>query len=169
MRLKKSSRAPGSPTFQSDEERNVISTMTEEERSNSSTLVADCVRHQAIHDGVLQLLEDTRIHEERRWEPRVLYVRPVRILFEDPQTHRPDRKHTLLALTTDISLGGVGIVSLREVPARRLILKFPAVQFACEVRWSKCIDHQVFRYGLSFRDCWTDPHENDDERAASLG
>ena len=105
---------------------------------------------QTIHDAVVRLLDDSRVGEEQRWTPRVPWVRPALVIFEQPQNPEPERECTFPVVTTDISFEGLGVLSWREIPVRQLLLQLPGFRFACDVRWSKQVADQVYRYGLHF-------------------
>ena len=107
---------------------------------------------QAIHNAVVRLLEDARIGEERRWTPRVPWVRSAVIFFEQPQNPESERKCSFPVVTTDISFEGPGLLSWREIPVQQFLLQLSGFRFACHVRWSKRIADEVYRYGLHFLD-----------------
>ncbi|OHB73259.1 MAG: hypothetical protein A2V70_20080 [Planctomycetes bacterium RBG_13_63_9] len=106
---------------------------------------------QAIRDMVIRLLEGTRSDEERRWSPRVPFVRLARLYFDQGEGPDSDRGSGVLVATTDISSEGAGVLCWQEIPVRRLQLELPGVRFACEVCWSRRMGHHIYRYGLHFR------------------
>jgi len=107
----------------------------------------------AIHEAVVRLLAETRTEEERRWGPRVPYVRPARLRFEQPGADEPAKAPALLVATTDISFEGAGVVSWQEIPVKRLILELSGISFDCQVRWFSAMgagEGRIYRYGLHF-------------------
>ena len=109
-------------------------------------------RLEAVRQAVIALLEDTRTPQERRWEPRVLFVRPVRLTCRVPQAAGKEVEQAYHGVTTDISTVGVGLLAFEELPTRRLALHAEEVSFDCEVVWFEELGHNAFRYGVRFVD-----------------
>jgi len=114
-------------------------------------------RQSAIHQTVIRLLDQTATAEERRWSPRLEYVRPGWVHFKQPHVLQPGGNGRLLVVTTDISFEGVGLLCWQEIPFRHVLLEVCNVCFACNVRWHKNLDHQIHRYGLHFYDVLNAP------------
>jgi len=117
-------------------------------------------RQEAIYQAVARLLDETSTAEERRWSPRVQYVRPAWVHFKQPPGHETETE-PILVVTTDISFEGVGVVSWQEIRGRHLFLEVSGVRFACNVRWREVLDHQIHRYGLHFYDVVSRPPAGD--------
>jgi hypothetical protein len=108
----------------------------------------DWNRQEAIYESVLRLLAATHTIEEQRWVPRVQYVRPAWIYFKAARRSETRGDRRILVATTDISFEGIGVLSRQEIPVRHLLLQVSDVCFACDVRWSDPLGHQMYRYGL---------------------
>lgn len=112
---------------------------------------ADFARRRAeVEQAVLHLLQTDARGEERRWQPRVLYVREASILFAGDGAAPHDTPDPLPAITTDISFGGIGVLTWQQIAQPRLILQVCDVRFACKVRWSLRIAASTYRSGLVF-------------------
>lgn len=109
-------------------------------------------RERGIREAVVRILEETRGHEERRWGPRVPYVRPARVWFQQPQGAGPQSDSSFVVATTDVSFEGVGVLCRREIPVQHVTLQLFGFHFACQLCWSSVIGTQFYRYGLRFLD-----------------
>lgn len=107
---------------------------------------------EAIQDAVVRLLEETRATEERRWSPRVPFVRPAFICRGEARRRPPQEEHGFQMVSTDISFEGICLLSPEEIPMGPLLLQVEGIRFACDVRWSTQIADRVYRCGLRFVD-----------------
>lgn len=105
---------------------------------------------QAIHDAVTGLLSETERTGERRWSPRLPFVRPGWIFIEQPDASGSEPVRPIAVVTTDISLEGTGVLCSREIEAEQVLLQLSGSRFACDIRWSTNLDNQIYRYGLRF-------------------
>lgn len=140
----------------------------EETQGRSGIEASDSARRQqAIRESVFMLLQKTDRTEERRWKPRILFVRPAVILLEDAgsdqsgadttsaqpaSTQQTNGLSRMDVVTTDISTRGVGVLSPTELPDELLVLRFPEVDFLCEAQWSEQVGPSFHRHGLTFKD-----------------
>lgn len=123
------------------------------------------------HQAVVELLNERRPENEKRWEPHVPYVRPVSVCFkrwrwatqrelselEFQESTFQEFQTEIAAISTDISLSGIGIVSMYDALPSRVTLEVDGTVFACEVCWSERIGAIHYRYGLHFQTHWTNP------------
>lgn len=137
------------------------------EATRAEPLAASAGREtkRAIEQAVVELLNDVRPENEKRWEPRVPFVRPVSICFkhwreateeelaklENWQSTFREFQTEIAAISTDISLDGVSIVAMYDALPSHVTLELDGTVFACEVCWSESIDAIHYRYGLRFQ------------------
>ena len=57
----------------------------------------------AIIEAVLGLVREVYRHQDRRCEPRILFVHPAVVLFEPSQLDGMDNEEPILATTINIS------------------------------------------------------------------
>ena len=103
----------------------------------------------AIHETVANLIETIRCHQERRSDPRILFVQPVLITLECSPDGANDEDR-ILATTIDISFSGVGLLSPSPLSCKLVVLHILDVRLMAEVCWSREIGNRAHRCGLRF-------------------
>jgi hypothetical protein len=111
---------------------------------------ASCSCEEAIRKTVARLLQTTRVKEERRWTPRVEYVRAASIHLREARNCETDGSRSLPAVVIDLSFSGASALCWQEIPVRHVLLEVSGVCFACNVRWRRMVGDDVYRYGLHF-------------------